>query len=111
MTNDTALKCPCCGGRLAESDRLKAAISRLPKNMRRIVEVLYTRDVMSRRELADSIYFDDPDGGPLDAENTVSATISMSNHRLIRFGWRVSSGAGRGFQGYFLERLELADAT
>lgn len=53
-------------------------------------------------EIADLVYADDPDGGPLTASNVVTVTISKARHagdvRIVSVpGWRSYGLAGRDY--------------
>ncbi len=86
--------CPCCGAPIA-ADRLPARmltdVRGLPLQERRILEALvraYPRAI-DGAGLVDAVYFDRPDGGPLDAANFVQQLVSRLRRRLAPLGWTI----------------------
>jgi hypothetical protein len=63
----------------------------------RIVDAIANRpDGITRAELLDTVYADDPDGGP-DNPNTISVLIHHANTELMRQGFCISpTWRGRG---------------
>ena len=56
-------------------------------------------------DLCDKVYADDPNGGPLDARNTLACRIVYLNRKLKPFGQRVTCGGGRSDGAYKLVKL------
>ncbi len=63
----------------------------------RIVDIVANRpDGITRGELLDVVYADDPNGGP-ENPNTVSVLIHCANQQLAQQGYRIESAwRGRG---------------
>lgn len=99
--------CPTCGRQLQGSMPIHLAAAMMPPVMERIVLVLASAGGLSRRELADRVYADDPDGGPDTAENCISSTINIYRGRLAATGWRIRSSS---WTGYWLEPVPNAES-
>jgi len=66
--------------------------ARLTFQQRRIVDAL--ADAFPRRmhikNIIEAVYFDDPQGGPDNAHNTVKVQIFNARKRLVREAWNIS---------------------
>jgi hypothetical protein len=71
----------------------------------RIVDLIANRpDGITRGELLDLVYADDPGGGP-DNPNTISVLIALANKQLADQGWHIEPAwLGRGAR-YRLVRI------
>ena len=82
--------CPCCGQPLLPELHVTG------RERRRLVDILARRpDGMTRRELADWLYADDPNGGP---ENTfaVCQLVHQARLQLTAQGYTIISDRGPG---------------
>lgn len=62
----------------------------------------------TRQQIASKMYALDPDGGPITAENTVSATLTRMRARLAAAGWATTRGGnGRNGHGIKLTPIEM----
>lgn len=95
--------CPCCG-QAVETDPLEAARAALSPMQRKVLEAVIRCPGISAVEIADLVYADHPDGGPLTAEIAVRTFAFYANRRLKAFGFRMRA-KGSGTNGYRLERL------
>jgi hypothetical protein len=69
-----------------------------------IVDLISRRpDGVTRREIINSIYANDPNGGP-NNENVVSVLVKRANSDLEPLGYRITSTGGPGSR-YRLRRL------
>ena len=105
MTYVTMEKCPCCGQAWPESDKIEIdnftrCISRYGKRVRlsdkqfKIFQVIWKYPmVLTRDEIIQKVYADDPDGGPLHS-STLSVTINFANKRLKEIGLSMGSKQG-----------------
>jgi hypothetical protein len=84
------IHCPCCGTPVNALPLEQAMLSLTPL-MQRIVRQVERRPGISRAALADAVYADDPDGGPMWAEKTVSVTIAQQRDKLAAAGWQLVS--------------------
>lgn len=94
--------CPHCGAPMPDVP-LEAMLSACTPGQRRILDLVARRPGLSGNEVADVVYQDDPDGGPLYARGTIAVQVKNLNKRILPLGWRVEGRAG--FHGYRLERL------
>lgn len=102
--------CPCCGQpRPGYYDEV-AGLARLTEAQRRLFLVLAAQRgaVVSWSDMLNAIYFDDIDGGPLNARRTVHVIRCYANKKIERFGLRISSTFG---VGYRLETISVAEAA
>lgn len=69
----------------------------------RIVDLIAGRpDGITRRELLDLVYADDPNGGPA-TENVISVLVKKANDDLVFLGYHITSTGGPGSR-YRLQR-------
>lgn len=83
----------------------------LPPHERKVLDVLinaYPR-ALSRREIANRVYADDPAGGPETAENAISVYIGRMRPILAEFGW--DAGWTRQAHGLRLWPVETSAAA
>lgn len=75
----------------------------LPRRMRVIFAILLRAggQFVTAERIADALYCDDPDGGPLDAAGNVHTYVWHMRRRIAGTGWRISSSR---FDGYRLVR-------
>lgn len=95
-------KCPCCGSDMALRPPVEAlAYLSCGSVAKRAVEALlsiYPRTI-TKRQLADMVYASDPNGGPDDAENSLSVSLCIANRRLKMMGWRIGTLKNKGGRG------------
>ena len=100
--------CPCCNTLIESLDVEDLAFIALSPLERRIVEALissYPR-LVTRDYIIDQMYWDDPDGGPLDAYNTMHVVMMKVRRKLSKFGWTISRGKqGPGMRAFGSYRL------
>lgn len=96
--------CPCCrqalpAGRSREdAERLLAEILARPTRQARILKHLveHLGEYASRRELADLVYGDDPDGGPDDAEGVISKLVRGLRGKVAPLGFELVGRSRHG---------------
>lgn len=101
------LACPCCGNWLPDGvvprEELAGLLLAAGGNptFARIVRRLARRPghAVSGRDLADYLYRDDPDGGPLEAQEVISQIVCRHRNALRPYGWVLKS---RAWSGYWL---------
>lgn len=94
----TKLLCPHCGALMRDFSELDIrAYTRLE---RRIIEALIQSGErhLSKRELVEQIYFDDPNGGPDWAESSISVRMVELRRKLAKNGWTIETRHGVGYQ-------------
>ena len=74
-----------------------------PRRQRLVNLVAGRPDGITRRELMDAIYADDPNGGAT-TMNTISVFVHWANLQLKNQGWHIRSTRGPGSR-YYLEKL------
>ena len=98
MSSDAHLVCPCCQHPI-DGDRLPAMALkhvRFTYIQQRIVDALveaWPRG-LSKHALVEAAYFDDPNGGPDAAENTITTHICHIRTKLPRYGWYIPVNCG-----------------
>lgn len=101
--------CPCCGRPVDATENPEALIHILSPTggviLRRILKA--NGGPVATEALIAACYDHRPDGGPLDALDSLSAIISQNNRKLRRYGWRIRGRLGRASRGYALETLAL----
>lgn len=81
-------------------------MSKLPRRILGELIRCYPRRV-SATKLADAVYWDDPNGGPEHADESINVTISRDlRPRLARLGW----GVGRQHQKHGISLYPLGGA-
>jgi hypothetical protein len=96
--------CQCCGFPLAQDE--VAWLFR--GKQRRIFEALARAGNagLSREQLLDRVYWDDPEGGPLTARGVIAVMICQQmNPKLEPFGLQIKGLSGRGSWPYRLTTL------
>lgn len=88
--------CPCCGSALAAPSRLDGVLdqARLAPQGERVVRIVARRPGIDRRALADALFAERADGGPLSAEQQVATVVCAANRKLGLLGLRVAAGMG-----------------
>lgn len=56
-----------------------------------------TRAHISKAELIDALYGDDPDGGPDFADSVVKVHICRLRRKLAPYGWKIDTEYNRGY--------------
>jgi hypothetical protein len=97
--------CPCCGQPIEAT--LEGALNAVTPMMRSIVEFLSRRRgaVVPCEEIADYVYRNYPDGGPLYAGESIRVTIYRNRQRLQARGWTVKGSKGN-VGGYSLQVIQ-----
>lgn len=97
--------CPCCGqelpaGFVAPREELVGRLQTSSWVFRAIVQRLAWRPGLkiTCAELADYVYRDDPEGGPVRATDSIKEIVSRYRHELEPLGWAL-----RSRRGYWLE--------
>lgn len=97
-------RCKCCGQPLPGSPSVDLEAAPLAKLERRIVDALSIAHprAVTIDALIDQVYFDDADGGPIDARSSVASTVARMRKLLPRYGWTIPRGSrGRGVRGTY----------
>lgn len=106
-----AVTCPCCGSLVDQMPALGLA-EFLDGYRRKIVEELASvyPGSMTMAEMIHALYGDDPDGGPLAADNSISVYNWRIRKVIEPHGWTipVQGKAGAHFR---LQRLPLTQAA
>lgn len=90
--------CPCCHRPFPPELAVGGSVRQ------RLVDIVANRpDGVTRSELLDCLYANDPNGGP-DYPNTISVLIHFANIKLNKLGYRIKGSGGPGSR-YFLETL------
>lgn len=91
--------CPCCGFREGSGNPADIARKlRLSWQQRAMFDVFAGNfgKFISGRQIADVIYADDPDGGPVNAENVISVPMPSFREKLRKHGLDIDTKLGRG---------------
>jgi hypothetical protein len=83
--------CPCCGSPMAVRPPVEAlAAAKLSPIARAVVDELVDHwpRTTSLADLANKVYADRVDGGPLNACNSISVIMHRARAELARHGWR-----------------------
>lgn len=87
------MKCPCCGHNATEVSLEALDFVYLTPQERRIVHTL--ADVYPRRlsaeQIADRVYADDPDGGPIGARKSIGVHLHRLRKKIQPMGWTAGS--------------------
>lgn len=99
------VKCPCCNQPI-ESYPLDVLEGVVTPKMAEIIVFLRRKpgQYLSARSIADFIYRRDSDGGPDQAETSISNAITYNRRKLHAMGWDVRGRIGPG-GGYSLISL------
>jgi hypothetical protein len=103
------MNCPTCGKEITGPVPIGIVAETFPETMKRIIFALAGGRRLSRAALADMIYDDDPQGGPLTAESVVATTISIHRKTLAEYGWQITSEFGR--KGYRLQAAQVRETA
>lgn len=93
--------CPHCGAQFARPTPAQiVAALKIDRQMRQIAEFLAMRfgTFVSRDRLCDLIYAEDPDGGPLNADSTVSVRICGLRRCLKRTALQIETEYKTGWR-------------
>ncbi|WP_305968577.1 MULTISPECIES: hypothetical protein [unclassified Mameliella] len=90
MRDAVHLRCPSCGQPF-EADRVAAARDVLSPTQRRIFDVIRENPDFQIEQIANRVWEDDPNGGPLHAHGNISAQICYANKRLEPLGLRIAA--------------------
>lgn len=97
------MKCPCCAQELPRHKRLEfyypdviydGKLARLQPFEFKILQAGYRRR-LSTNELAEAVYADRADGGPLTVNDTLAVTVFRMNKKLAPLGLVYRSTLGR----------------
>lgn len=82
--------CPCCGQPVTPPGRLQAYAADQPPLRRRLIErLMVASEPVAARDLADAVYADDPEGGPLTAVECVRTFVWRMRPDLAEIGFRI----------------------
>jgi hypothetical protein len=98
-----AFSCPCCGA-ILQRDPLQEVSEAVSPVMAAILRALSRGGRLNAYELAEKVYADHPDGGPLSAAIVMRTVICRDRKKIEPFGFRLCSAPSHG-GGYWLERL------
>lgn len=102
--------CPCCGSSIDRAQDLDALIASLPWRQTQIMRSLRAAHrPMTRGDIANFWFENDPTGGPITAEIMVAAAMVRLRRRLQGTGWVIVSKKGSG-GGYQLQAEQKARA-
>jgi hypothetical protein len=91
--------CPHCGSVMLNGLEMQGKIRN------RILEFVRSHPGASSHQIADYVYADDPNGGPLDASNSIIVTIIKMRPLLKLMGLNIRGRVGVG-GGYTLVRCQ-----
>ncbi|RUW41514.1 hypothetical protein EOA37_09640 [Mesorhizobium sp. M2A.F.Ca.ET.015.02.1.1] len=101
--------CPCCGStipdRVIPASELGAHLGN--NNILARVVALMARSPgawFSFDAIVDTVYRDDPNGGPLSARGSVQVSICRNRRRLNALGWDIVGRTGSGYRLIILGR-------
>ena len=98
--------CKCCGQTLPRPLEFNG-IKLSPMQKKLITRVQRAGKFgVTLKMLVDSVYSDDPDGGPLHAERSVHVQLCLANKRLAAAGMRMKADK-RGGQGAFYTLVRI----
>ena len=93
------MRCPCCGSDVVIPE-WQRALDTLTPTERRVIDVITTAPGLQEPELAERVYANRWDGGPLAAGQIVRAMINRANKKLVPLGFRVISRSNHRNLGY-----------
>lgn len=93
----TDVRCPCCGAPI-DSAPLSAVMAEVTPVMAEVLTVLKRNpwEYTSGEDLARWVYRNDPNGGPVLAEKSISVVVHVNRPRLKALGWTINGRQGRG---------------
>lgn len=91
--NDLSDICPCCGSQV-RVDYWVAALDSLTPQERDIVKIVKRRPGLRAAALADVIYANRIDGGPLWAADITRRLLLRARRKMAPFGFRLWAGHG-----------------
>lgn len=97
MSADT---CPCCGQKLVSAYDQIAEDARLTPGQARLFLAVASGhgNAVSWDKIIDAIYWDDVEGGPLNARRVVRVTRVYANKKLARFGFAITKVFAIGYR-------------
>jgi hypothetical protein len=100
------IHCPCCGHEIAAARAPIEALAAVPLShiQRRIVDAMVKAypGKIGVAKIVDAVYWDDPDGGPLEPERVLQQIIYRLRLSLTAYGWTIpASPGGRGHHGLY----------
>jgi len=100
--------CPCCGSTMKRVPVDALRFLRASRAEVAVISILADAYPMwvPTSVIADRVYADDPNGGPLYADKSVAVRLNRLKGRLADLGWRTKGMMGRNSQGVRLEPLE-----
>lgn len=103
------MKCPCCGGEMESTPEvtLDAGLTPLELAIMTAMVSAYPRG-LTRRQLANIVYSDDPNGGPDTAEKAMSVYLYYIRAKIKPLGWHVGGRSGRGVRFLTMRRIDPA---
>lgn len=93
------MNCPCCGS-IIVVPAWQQALETLTPTERRVIDVVTQAPGLREPELAERVYANRWDGGPLAAGQIVRAMIHRANKKLVPYGFRVISRSNHHNLGY-----------
>lgn len=102
------MKCPCCGGEMEGGSPevvLDAGLTPLEMAIMTPLVKAYPRG-MTARQLADIVYAEDPNGGPLQADRCIAVHMFYIRAKIKPLGWHVGGVRGRGTRYLNISRID-----
>ena len=93
------MNCPCCGSSIVVL-AWQQALETLTPTERRVIDVVTQAPGLQEPQLAERVYANRWDGGPLAAGQIVRAMIHRANKKLVPHGFRVISRSNHQNRGY-----------
>ena len=83
--------CPCCGKEMGDASYRSLVLLPLPRIQREIVATLVAAhpNPTLARKLITTLWADDPGGGPLNADTSISVLVKRLNETLREHGWEI----------------------
>ncbi len=100
--------CPCCGQQVAEPSIQAILLSlKFTRSQHHVLAMLAARSPnwVATERLTDSLYADDPDGGPISAAGTVKVFLHQVKAQLAAAGLKAECQWGRGVSERRLVRI------
>lgn len=76
----------------------------LPPTISKIIKVLLSQEAATTQEIFNTLYFDDPNGGP-DSPDIIQVHISLHRKKLKEFGIEIKHLRERGY--YIVDKEEV----